>query len=873
MERSTLGRAKAESNQPYKQWVHVMIIIIFPKYLSSPDRNTSIIVHRLNTYPLVHQGFIHMFLNVLALTPLLERFEAEHGTLTSLALFFGPLSTLPGGLYILFERYVFRGDVAILGSSIWIFLLLGSEAMKTYKSNPHFSLGTYQIPTWTTPLIAIVFVYALVANTSFLGHLCGVSVGYVLGLGYLKILFPPEKILRWFEGKLNLLGILPHYVSVDQKTYGRYGILPTGGSAGNQGVAMGYFGSTQRLANLTLKLRRDPRPLSHLPPYISSFLVLIGVAWLLLLPLNEYSRQTYISENALLPGQVHTYFSGSEQNIFRGYRQEIEAVKDAEYDVVSQKFQSILRESGLKVATQNYEYRSAGNIHSGQNVYGIIQAPRGDGTEAIVLVAAWKTIKGEPNLHGVTLALTLARYFKRWSLWSKDIIFLITPDSKSGAQAWIDAYHDMHPSSVDPLPLKSGALQGAIVFEYPFDHRFESIHIVYDGVNGQLPNLDLINTAVSISGGQMGIKAELQEMWGHDDRYKMRLQTMLKGMMRQGLGSAAGLHSSFIPYHIDAITLQTVGNGWQDEMALGRTVESLVRSLNNLLEHLHQSFFFYLLMQTNRFVSIGTYLPSAMLIAGNFTVMAIALWMKSGYSPDEIKHDTRTELSPKKGKTVKDSDSESIASNGTTLERHLTLPVALVTGLHFLGVVPLYIFNHLPQQLLAPTAYYFALINILIPVILALLLERFRRPTIQEFLLIKSFSLLLLGLFLSALATLNFSLSLLLGLFCIPLSLIGYIEHQGSNSAKQGNANKTLMRGESHVLVKVITGVAILNLVAPTAVLLGASAIAKVSVEMILTEAAFGWDVWGMWTQVAVWCVWWPAWLIGTVGTISSVLD
>ncbi|KAI1996579.1 Glycosyl phosphatidyl inositol protein transamidase complex subunit [Ophidiomyces ophidiicola] len=767
MERSTLGRAKAESNQPYKQWVHVMIIVIFPKYLCSPDRNTSIIVHRLNTYPLVHQGFIHMFLNVLALTPLLERFEAEHGTLTSLALFFGPLSTLPGGLYILFERYVFRGDVAILGSSIWIFLLLGSEAMKTYKSNPHFSLGTYQIPTWTTPLIAIVFVYALVANTSFLGHLCGVSVGYVLGLGYLKILFPPEKILRWFEGKLNLLGILPHYVSVDQKTYGRYGILPTGGSAGNQGVAMGYFGSTQRLgllitiydechshpfespytlrrglgyivwaskfcgfsawelganakqhqfniadglhgtvpvmalllpANLTLKLRRDPRPLSHLPPYISSFLVLIGVAWLLLLPLNEYSRQTYISENALLPGQVHTYFSGSEQNIFRGYRQEIEAVKDAEYDVVSQKFQSILRESGLKVATQNYEYRSAGNTHSGQNVYGIIQAPRGDGTEAIVLVAAWKTIKGEPNLHGVTLALTLARYFKRWSLWSKDIIFLITPDSKSGAQAWIDAYHDMHPSSVDPLPLKSGALQGAIIFEYPFDHRFESIHIVYDGVNGQLPNLDLINTAVSISGGQMGIKAELQEMWGHDDRYKMRLQTMLKGMMRQGLGSAAGLHSSFIPYHIDAITLQTVGNGWQDEMALGRTVESLVRSLNNLLEHLHQSFFFYLLMQTNRFVSIGTYLPSAMLIAGNFTVMAIALWMKSGYSPDEIKHDTRTELSPKKEKKVKDFDRKSTASNGTTLERHLTLPVALVTGLHFLGVVPLYIFNHLPHQ-------------------------------------------------------------------------------------------------------------------------------------------------------------------------------
>lgn len=49
----------------------------------------------------------------------------------------------------------------------------------------------------------------------------------VVGLGYLKYLVPPEKILRFIEGKLNLLARLPFYVSVDQKTYGRYGVLPT----------------------------------------------------------------------------------------------------------------------------------------------------------------------------------------------------------------------------------------------------------------------------------------------------------------------------------------------------------------------------------------------------------------------------------------------------------------------------------------------------------------------------------------------------------------------------------------------------------------------------------------------------------------------
>lgn len=69
----------------------------------------------------------------------------------------------------------------------------------------------------------------------------------IVGLGYLKVFVPPEKILRFIEGKLNLLGRLPHYVSVDQKTHGRYGVLPTT-SSGESGVAMSsYIGSSQRL--------------------------------------------------------------------------------------------------------------------------------------------------------------------------------------------------------------------------------------------------------------------------------------------------------------------------------------------------------------------------------------------------------------------------------------------------------------------------------------------------------------------------------------------------------------------------------------------------------------------------------------------------
>lgn len=72
-----------------------------------------------------------------------------------------------------------------------------------------------------------------------------------------------------------------------------------------------------------LALRRDPR-LLKLPPYLSAVCILVGAIWLLLLPLNEYSRRTYISENALLPGQVNTYFGGSEQQVFNAFKYEVQ---------------------------------------------------------------------------------------------------------------------------------------------------------------------------------------------------------------------------------------------------------------------------------------------------------------------------------------------------------------------------------------------------------------------------------------------------------------------------------------------------------------------------------------------------------------------
>ncbi|KAG7284162.1 hypothetical protein NEMBOFW57_010523 [Staphylotrichum longicolle] len=168
-------------------------------------------MHRTNTYPFIHMDVIHLIINLLGVTPMLERFEAENGTLTSIALFFGPI--------------------------------------RHHKTSPYVIIsGRPTIPTWSAPIVMVLLAAILLPGSSALGHLCGLAIGYIFGLGYIKFLAPPEWALRWIEGKFKLRSWLPYYVSVDQKVYGRFGaVLPMSNLGSAPVVAPGLVGSNQRL--------------------------------------------------------------------------------------------------------------------------------------------------------------------------------------------------------------------------------------------------------------------------------------------------------------------------------------------------------------------------------------------------------------------------------------------------------------------------------------------------------------------------------------------------------------------------------------------------------------------------------------------------
>lgn len=146
--------------------------------------------------------------------------------------------------------------------------------------------------------------------------------------------------------------------------------------------------------------------------------------------------------------------------------------------------------------------------------------------------------------------------------------------------------------------------------------------------------------------------------------------------------------------------------------------------------------------------------------------------------------------------------------------------------------------------MLSTVFVFVALATTILPMLLSILLTQFFHPTTQQYQLTKSFSLLVLGMCLSSLATLNFSLAFLVGLFAAPLTYLQPLP--GRHFTKS--------------FLAIVT-----SLTSPTSVLVAGCWYWELSVGEVLKEAAYGWNVWGMNTQLVVWCVWWPAWLVGGV--------
>ncbi|XP_071483210.1 glycosylphosphatidylinositol anchor attachment 1 protein-like [Diadema antillarum] len=461
---------------------------------------------------------------------------------------------------------------------------------------------------------------------------------------------------------------------------------------------MGLLTDTRTQAFMSRVILAVHKPL-EVVLYIAGVLALLALAFT---PLNE---KTYFSENALLPGLVDRKYQ-SEQDV-QNYAKELTrlaAVDGGRAKMPVEWLREQFTELGLDVFEQNFtvnhpfmekgDRNALVDSNSGTNVYAILRAPRIASTEAMVITVPFRNKESSKTLDrnnfGIGLVLSVAKFFSRQMYWSKDIIFVIVDKEEVGMQAWLDGYHDRHSEYIQSSLMlgRSGGIIAAINLELGSELT-DHIDVKIEGINGQLPNLDLFNLAVRLCRVER-VPVTFQNRYNVPDRVVVKLEglqhaatTMLLNMAKQASGNPSGIHGLFMRYHIEALTLQahpSTRQGSSDTVAVGRVMEGIVRSVNNLLERFHQSFFFYILPGCERYISIGMYMIPFGLLLVVPTLHAMALWLLALSFPT---------TSDDTGDQDKDKDTKS--TSGDISAKRACRPfgqvMPLLIGAHVVGAV------------------------------------------------------------------------------------------------------------------------------------------------------------------------------------------
>lgn len=573
----------------------------------------------------------------------------------------------------------------------------------------------------------------------------------------------------------------------------------------------------ETVIRLIHKYQMIPKAIRYLP-VILLLVALLLVAWMAVLPMDGQYRNTYILENALMPFQVTLYFRESEWNFVRGYRHELEQMESMDFVTRQATMKQWLDDIGIVT-----DYHS--NTVANDTLYGVMHAPRGDDTEAVVLAIPWYTSDDKYNLGAAAIAVTLMRYFSRMSIWSRNIVVVFPETSRVPLRQWVEAYHTL-------LPLNAGEIDAAIVMEYSSGGDFfDYYEMFYEGLNGQLPNLDLLNTCNTI-GYHEGIHECIQNTPNVEltkNTYWTRFRTLARGVMNL---AAAGLTprtskgcEAFSGWLIQAFTIKAIGDeGDHDITQFGRVVDLTLRSVNNLLEKFHQSFFFYFLLLPKNFILIGTYLPAAVFLAVAFAIGLLAAVLGSRVLfPDYMSHNTAT----------------------------LTAFVAIEGFSFTLSVVLQYLAEAgLSEMVLAGGIAVAAVTSGLVYTGRGSTLIRISKPT--RFSLI-GLLLFYISMLITALLIVHFSLALIVGWAAIPLIFVAPILNQQLSLAKlRARLALCLLVSNPFVMVAV------------------AGAATGDGGSELMRGLLTAWDEIQCWTWYVVILGWFPAWLGVVIGTISD---
>eukprot|EP00834_Sanchytrium_tribonematis_P003141 NODE_113_length_18482_cov_1.630746.p4 type:complete len:469 gc:universal NODE_113_length_18482_cov_1.630746:11002-12408(+) len=372
-----------------------------------------------------------------------------------------------------------------------------------------------------------------------------------------------------------------------------------------------------------IKKQRVRRRILKIFPYFQLISILLAVAgivsWLVL---PAITRHTYVSENALMPGQGEIAFKNFD--LFENYYNDLKSNVTLEhaFSLVSQE-----KLTELYALHNNYMLMRS-------------KSQRGDGSETLLLYSSISS--------PLACALLMAYHedLRNRNYLAKDVVILITRDEPSGSFEFVKEWYHSNKNLIWNRPGEIQVALGLLLDSKDFD----TFDILYTGHQPRLPNLDIINILTRITqmyGLRMSVHGSMAIGGSSYFDYLRRMVWMVSSLMIGDLDKHSA-HSNFGTVGLDAVTIHCknsnttksyyTGDGGQSYKThnpkhVTLVLDYMTRAFNNLLEKFHQSFYFYILASPTKYVSIADMsIPIGILLIA-LIFQAIALWYysDSGY--------------------------------------------------------------------------------------------------------------------------------------------------------------------------------------------------------------------------------------------------
>lgn len=373
------------------------------------------------------------------------------------------------------------------------------------------------------------------------------------------------------------------------------------------------------------------------------------------------AQNVYVDENALLVNSATLGISTDSLKVLQAFDTQISAQK--ERDQMTKWVQNSFLQLGLE--THRFQHCAALSSTSSSNpdcvsvVTGVLRGMRSPGKEAMLLVVEFSvpTVSSSTDAgvsSGLSIVLSLLTHLKSVNWLAKDFIVVAVENTRiTGQEArskrlsieafneWLHIYTQLSSSSTASSHhsgfLRAGNIQAALVLDIPQGEPYSGLTLLCDGAHGLEPNLDVVSVILKVfthhqvpmttqdafppSSVLSAFNIDLAGKWHEHKGFARHFLLNLFGWSR-------GYHSLLIDSNIDALSLQAVLDpsiyrrsphvGFHITLSL----ESTLRSFNNLIEKLHHSHFFYFLTSPVHFVTMGKYIYGFLAFWASLPVLA-----------------------------------------------------------------------------------------------------------------------------------------------------------------------------------------------------------------------------------------------------------